>query len=184
MGFLAWHHNQVGGRHIGETDMRGHEWNHHLESGWYQWVSAVTYVTQQAPHLLVDQTIPSQRRVWLGLEQTNKLIHYSSKHLSPLLPQSSVQKWGMYLAAYSTKWLKHIDMLGSLESCFGGWDAALIRILSGYNPKSARLCCWAVHCTSPHLSWWYLHLQMYCYWGHEWDHHLESRWHQWVSPDT
>ena len=61
MGILAWHHNEVGGGHIRETNMRGHEWNHHLESGWR--VSVHWHITQQAPHLLVDQTMPSQRRV-------------------------------------------------------------------------------------------------------------------------
>ena len=48
----------------------------------------------------------------------------------------------------------------------------------------SRSCCRTAHCTSPHLSWWYLHLQMYCYWRRDWVHHLESGWEQWVSLAT
>ena len=43
--------------------------------------------------------------------------------------------------------------------------------------------CWAVDCTSSHLSWWYIHLPMHC-WRHEWDHHLEGWWDQRVYATT
>jgi len=39
-----------------------------------------------------------------------------------------------------------------------------------------RQCCWTVHCISPHLPWWYHHLQMYCWWRQYWNDHLESGW--------
>ena len=48
----------------------------------------------------------------------------------------------------------------------------------------SRSCCWAVHCSSAHLSWWYDDLHLHCYWGQKWSHHLESGWEQWVSADT